>query len=61
MKVKAKDVDVVRNAPVVVAAAPVNSRQPGSPTLFSELVPHAASLAGSGISPSSRFLPPFNQ
>jgi hypothetical protein len=43
MMVKAKD--VVRDAPELVAAAPTNSPQPGSPTLGSELVPHAASLA----------------
>ena len=37
MLVKAKD--VVRDAPVLVAAASVNSRESSSPTLPSELVP----------------------
>lgn len=40
MLVKAKD--VVRDAPVLVAAAPVDSRDSSSPTLRSELVPHAS-------------------
>jgi hypothetical protein len=40
MLVKAKD--VVRDAPVLVAAAPVDSRDSSSPTLRSELVPPAA-------------------
>jgi hypothetical protein len=41
MLVKAKD--VVRDAPVLVAAAAVDSRDSSSPTLRSELVPRAAS------------------
>jgi hypothetical protein len=40
MVIKAKD--VVRDAPMVLAAAPNNSRQLRSPTLPSELVPRAA-------------------
>jgi hypothetical protein len=40
MVVKAKD--VVRDASVSVAAAPVDSRNSSSPTLRSELVPRAA-------------------
>jgi hypothetical protein len=43
MIVKAKD--VVRYAKELVAAAQTNSRRLSSPTLRSELVPHAASLA----------------
>jgi hypothetical protein len=35
----AKAKDVLRDAPVLVAAAPINSRQSGNPTLPSELVP----------------------
>jgi len=37
MSAKAKDVS--RDAPVPAAAAPINSRQSGDPTLPSELVP----------------------
>jgi hypothetical protein len=40
MIVKAKD--VVRDAPVLVAAASVNSRESSSPTVPSELVPPTA-------------------
>jgi hypothetical protein len=47
MRIKAKD--AVRDEPVLVAAAPLDSRQSRSSTLPSELVPHAASLACSGL------------
>jgi hypothetical protein len=35
----AKAKDVLRDAPVLVATAPINSRQSGNPTLPSEFVP----------------------
>jgi hypothetical protein len=49
MIVKAKD--VVRDAPVLVAAASVNSRESSSPTLPSELVPSRPAPARPDASP----------
>jgi hypothetical protein len=49
MVVKAKD--VVRDAPVVVAAAPVNSRESRSSTLPPELVPVRPAPARPDTSP----------
>jgi hypothetical protein len=46
MVVEAKD--VVRDAPVLVAAASVNSRESSSPTLPSELVPRSGSARALG-------------
>jgi hypothetical protein len=48
--------DVVRDAPMVLAAAPINSRQLRSPTLPSELVPHAACARAEGSRRVQEFL-----